>query len=836
MFDYLDLYYCRFGKGRAVPFLILASWLGILFSTIGIAASDFFCVNLSTIASILGMSESMAGVTFLAFGNGSPDVFSTFAAMKADSGSLAVGELIGAACFITAVVAGSMAIVRPFKVGRKSFMRDVSFFAVAVMFGLFFLADGRIQMWECVVMIIFYLFYVFFVIGWHWMAGRRKRRRRKERHAREHYTAPEEEEELLVEEDEDGGVGGGTEASAGSLHDFAALESGAGGEEEEDEEEREEREYAELSNNMRIARPGMDRRLTITAPHTIRPSLVGAMEFRAVLNSLEKAKNLRGGQIHLRRYSDDPLFQTYEGPEPAPGVPDIVMDSEDLRHTPASLLRPNVGPNGRMRAVSVNDAALSRVNIPDLLVSESEDERRAPHHARSMSEQSGQSSKRPIKLRIEPPTQFLAPPPSTGTSPSHSSPGSGATSPVLRPTMRCLVDSGSSSIDSNAIMESPVPILRSPTRSRPTSPLSMHLPRPSIDSSLTVFSNANGQQWKQVKYWPYEVLPAPQLLYDTLFPTLRNFSDKTFFEKILALIAVPSVFLLTITLPVVEGPDAGDAKENGRTNDLPPESPCSMMTASSILTAATAPTPMMPPSNPQSAKEWNRWLLAVQCITAPIFIVLVLFADSETPLTKPLLYALIVGLCCLGGLMSLTSPSKRPRLHYLFCFAGFVVAISWISTIAEEVVGILKAFGVIFGISDAILGLTIFAVGNSLGDLVADITVARLGFPVMALSACFGGPMLNILLGIGISGLYMTISKGDPVYKIEVSSTLVISAATLLVTLLVLLVWVPFNKWMMSRRIGWTLIALWTASTIVNVVVEVMGIGSKWGGAVEKSG
>jgi sodium/potassium/calcium exchanger 6 len=44
-------------------------------------------------------------VTFLAFSNGSPDVFSTFAALKNDSGSLAIGELIGAASFIVSVVA-----------------------------------------------------------------------------------------------------------------------------------------------------------------------------------------------------------------------------------------------------------------------------------------------------------------------------------------------------------------------------------------------------------------------------------------------------------------------------------------------------------------------------------------------------------------------------------------------------------------------------------------------------------------------------------------------------------------------------------------------------------
>lgn len=80
----------------AFAYLLLLSFL---FSFIGIVASDFFCPNLSTIATYLGLSETTAGVTFLAFGNGSPDVFSTFSAMNQGTFSLAIGELIGAATF-----------------------------------------------------------------------------------------------------------------------------------------------------------------------------------------------------------------------------------------------------------------------------------------------------------------------------------------------------------------------------------------------------------------------------------------------------------------------------------------------------------------------------------------------------------------------------------------------------------------------------------------------------------------------------------------------------------------------------------------------------------------
>jgi sodium/potassium/calcium exchanger 6 len=30
-----------------------------------------------------------------------------------------------------------------------------------------------------------------------------------------------------------------------------------------------------------------------------------------------------------------------------------------------------------------------------------------------------------------------------------------------------------------------------------------------------------------------------------------------------------------------------------------------------------------------------------------------------------------------------------------------------------------------------------------LGDFVANVTMAKMGYPLMAMSACFGGPMLS---------------------------------------------------------------------------------------------
>ncbi len=185
---YVKQYFCTQPSLRPVVFVGLIIWLIFLFSTLGISASDFFTPNLATIATLLGLDENVAGVTFLAFGNGSPDVFSTFSAMRANSGSLAIGELLGAASFIVSCVVGSMCIIRPFQVNRGPFLRDVGFFTVAVSLLLVILSDGHIRPWEAALMIVLYIIYVAWVVVGTWWSRRRKRRQHIENLERAQYA------------------------------------------------------------------------------------------------------------------------------------------------------------------------------------------------------------------------------------------------------------------------------------------------------------------------------------------------------------------------------------------------------------------------------------------------------------------------------------------------------------------------------------------------------------------------------------------------------------------------------------------------------------------------
>ncbi len=90
---------------------------------------------------------------------------------------------------------------------------------------------------------------------------------------------------------------------------------------------------------------------------------------------------------------------------------------------------------------------------------------------------------------------------------------------------------------------------------------------------------------------------------------------------------------------------------------------------------------------------------------------------------------------------------------------------------------------------------------------------------MMGFSACFGGPMLNILLGVGISGSYV-ISQTEEPYDLKISRTLFASAFGLLFLLAATLVFVPLNDYFLTRRWGFLLICSYVVIMIINIIVE----------------
>lgn len=80
---------------------------------------------------------------------------------------------------------------------------------------------------------------------------------------------------------------------------------------------------------------------------------------------------------------------------------------------------------------------------------------------------------------------------------------------------------------------------------------------------------------------------------------------------------------------------------------------------------------------------------------------------------------------------------------------GFIAAALWVDGVASELVGALQLVGVASRVPPSVLGGTLLAWGNSVGDLVTNVAVARRGLANMALTACYAGPATNLLIGLG---------------------------------------------------------------------------------------
>jgi sodium/potassium/calcium exchanger 6 len=72
-------------------------WIGFLFVNLVLVVDARIVPNINTVAKCLGMSDSLAGMTLLALGNGAADVFSAVAAVNAseNGANLAISGLLG---------------------------------------------------------------------------------------------------------------------------------------------------------------------------------------------------------------------------------------------------------------------------------------------------------------------------------------------------------------------------------------------------------------------------------------------------------------------------------------------------------------------------------------------------------------------------------------------------------------------------------------------------------------------------------------------------------------------------------------------------------------------
>lgn len=158
-----DLFNEKQRQNGAIALYILG--LIYMFVALAIVCDEFFVPSLDVIIDKFGISEDVAGATFMAAGGSAPELFTSVIGVFVAFSDVGIGTIVGSAVFNILFVIGMCALFSKTVLHLTwwPLFRDCTFYSISLITLILFFVDNYIMWWEALLLLTLYVLYVIFM-------------------------------------------------------------------------------------------------------------------------------------------------------------------------------------------------------------------------------------------------------------------------------------------------------------------------------------------------------------------------------------------------------------------------------------------------------------------------------------------------------------------------------------------------------------------------------------------------------------------------------------------------------------------------------------------------
>lgn len=154
----------------------MSDWLSLVGLIIGVAllmkGADFLVMGASSLASRMSVSETVVGLTVVAFGTSAPELLVSLIAAIQKRPDAALGNVIGSNIFNILLILGVAGVIHPLRIEKNTVWREIpfSFLAVVALFflsydGLFGQGESWISRNDGMILLLFFVLFMIYTFG-----------------------------------------------------------------------------------------------------------------------------------------------------------------------------------------------------------------------------------------------------------------------------------------------------------------------------------------------------------------------------------------------------------------------------------------------------------------------------------------------------------------------------------------------------------------------------------------------------------------------------------------------------------------------------------------------